>query len=304
MITIKRRKLLSLTALFLVSGLASCTGTTVPDRTPDISNPSSTSVELPDVIYFTDTGAIGLEELEADHGPFRDALATVLGRRVELVALEDQVSAALLLKEGKVDLALAGPSEYVVIKARTNAQPVLALTRPGYRSIFVAKARSGIRAIADLRGKTLALSDIGSTSGHLGPIQILTAAGLNPQTDLEIQMLGDDGSIAALQTDQVEVWGGSSGDYADLVGDNPDDFVVVHEGELLPSDIFIAGSHLELEVVEAIATLMQANEAILVEAVASQQSKYASSELRIPNDAAYDPIRAAYTAIGQGNFLE
>jgi phosphonate transport system substrate-binding protein len=249
------------------------------------------------------TDIVGREELEANYSELRAALATALATEVEFVPVDDPISGAVLLKEGQIDLALAGPSEYVVIQARTNAVPVVGITRPNYRSVLATKTDSAIQAIADLQGKTLALSDVGSTSGHLGPIAMLIEAGLDPQHDLTVQMLGDDGSIAALQSGQVEAWGGSFTDYEDMSQDAPDQFVILHTGPLLPSDIFMAGSHLPADVVTAIQAKMLANETALTTAIATHERKYDGSTLKVTQDQDYDPIRAAYIAIGQGSFL-
>ncbi|MGL5062694.1 MAG: PhnD/SsuA/transferrin family substrate-binding protein [Microcoleus sp.] len=146
-----------------------------------------------------------LEKLKADYELFRVALAETLGAEIDFVPLESQVAAAIELKQGRVDLLLAGPSEYVIARSRTNAVPVVSITRPGYYSVIAVPPNSEIKTVADLRGKTIAMSDIGSTSGHLGPTQILIEAGLDPKTDVKIQMLGDEGSIAALKNGKVDL---------------------------------------------------------------------------------------------------
>lgn len=297
---IKRRQFIGLTALFL----ASCTGATVSEPAANSSRATAESVELPEVIRLAVTDEFGLEPLEANFSEFREALAEALGTEVEFVPVDDQISGALLLKEGKIDLALAGPSEYVVINARTNAVPVIAITRPNYRSVLATKVDSEVKTIADLKGKKVALSDVGSTSGHLGPIKILIDAGLDPQADLEVQMLGDEGSIEAITTDAVEAWGGSLTDYESLIENNPDTFTVLEEGPLLPSDLFMASSQVSPEIIEAIKAKMLENEDSLTAAIATHERKYEGSTLKPAADSDYDSIRDAYKAIGQGDFLE
>jgi phosphonate transport system substrate-binding protein len=295
---IRRRQFIGFSAFFL----ASCTGAQVSNSVS--SDPAhSDSVVLPEVIRFSVTDIIGLEELEANYSELRAALAEALATEVEFVPVDDQIAGAVLLKDGQIDLALVGPSEYVVIQARTNAVPVIGITRPNYRSVLATKAESEIEAIADLKSKTLALSDVGSTSGHLGPIAMLMAAGLDPQQDLTVEMLGDDGSMAALRSGQVEAWGGSLTDYEDMSQDAPEQFVILQSGPLLPSDVFIAGSHIAADVVTAIQAKMLANEAALTTAIATHERKYEGSTLKVTQDQDYDPIRAAYSAIGQGSFL-
>ncbi|WP_175551152.1 phosphate/phosphite/phosphonate ABC transporter substrate-binding protein [Spirulina major] len=239
----------------------------------------------------------------ANYSELRAALAQALATEVEFVPVDDQISGAVLLKDGQIDLALVGPSEYVVIQARTNAVSVIGITRPNYRSVLATRAESEVKAIADLKSKTLALSDVGSTSGHLGPIAMLVEAGLDPQQDLTVEMLGDDGSTAALRSGQVEAWGGSFTDYEDMSQAAPEQFVILQRGPLLPSDVLIAGSHIAADVVTAIQAKMLANEAALTTAIATHERKYEGSTLTVMQDQDYDSIRAAYSAIGQGNFL-
>ncbi|GAB4354800.1 MAG: hypothetical protein Fur0042_23890 [Cyanophyceae cyanobacterium] len=262
------------------------------------------AIALPNPLRLTVTDELGAEALERDYGAFQAALATTLGVAVELVPVGDQVSGVLLLKEGKVDLALVGPSEYVVIHARTNARPVIGITRPNYRSVLAVRDDSPIRSVADLRGKTLALSDVGSTSGHLGPVQMLVEAGLDPQTDVTIEMLGDDGSIEALTAGRAQAWGGSLTDYRTMVGDNPAAFRIVQEGEPLPSDLLVANSQMPEAVVTAIQTKILAQETALTTAIAEQENKYRGSTLKTPQDSDYGGIRMAYRTIGQGAFID
>ncbi|MCG9886912.1 MAG: PhnD/SsuA/transferrin family substrate-binding protein [Cyanobacteria bacterium] len=262
------------------------------------------AIALPNPLRLTVTDELGIEALERDYGAFQAALAAALGVAVELVPVEDQVSGVLLLKDGKVDLALVGPSEYVVIHARTNAIPVIGITRPDYRSVLAVRSDSPIRSVADLRGKTLALSDVGSTSGHLGPVQMLVAAGLDPQTEVTVEMLGDEGSVEALTAGKAAAWGGSLTDYRAMAGDDPEAFRIVQEGEPLPSDLLVANSQLPGAVVTAIQTKILAQETALTTAIAEQENKYRGSTLKTPQDSDYDGIRTAYRTIGQGAFID
>jgi phosphonate transport system substrate-binding protein len=280
--------------LFLVG----CAGATVSPA------PSPGAIALPDPLRFTVTDAIGLEALEASYSELRDVLAETLGTSVEFVPVNDQVSGAVLIKGGEVDVALVGPSEYVVIRSRTNAEPVLAITRPNYRSVLATQAAQPLASVADFKGKTIALSDVGSTSGHLGPVKMLIDAGLDPQSMVTVEMLGDAGSIAALQKGEVAAWGGSLTDYEAMSADNPEAFVILAEGPPLPSDVFVASSSVPASVVAEIQARLLANAAQVTTAIATHERKYQGSTLQAAQDADYDPIREVYRAIGQGNFIE
>jgi len=256
------------------------------------------------VIRFSVTDETGIEPLEAKFSELRQALATALETEVEFVAVENQNAAAVLIKSGDIDLALAGPSEYVVIRTRSNAVPVMGITRPNYRSVLATKAGKAIASLADLKGKTIALSDIGSTSGHLGPVAMIITAGLDPQKDVSLEMLGDDQSIAAMQAGTVDAWGGSATDYETLSGGDAATFPILETGPLLPNDIFLASSSLRPEWIAVIQERMLAHEQALTEAIALHHPKYIGSTLTTVEDSDYDPIRDAYRAIGQGEFIQ
>ncbi|MCU0541219.1 MAG: PhnD/SsuA/transferrin family substrate-binding protein [Oscillatoriaceae cyanobacterium Prado104] len=241
-----------------------------------------------------------LESLTANYEMFRVALAEILEMAVEFVTLKSQVAGAIALKQGQVDFLLAGPSEYVIARSRTNAVAVIAITRPNYYSIIAVSPNSEIKTVADLRGKTIAMSDIGSTSGHLGPTQILIEAGLDPKTDVKIQMLGDEGSVAALQKGEVDAWAGSTSNYQEILQGK---FPTIAKSALLPSDVFLAGSSLEPATVEFIRSRMIQHENKLIQAISARTKKYRGSTFKVVRDSDYNLIRKAYQAIGQDDFI-
>jgi phosphonate transport system substrate-binding protein len=52
-----------------------------------------------------------------------------------------------------------------------------------FKSVFIARPASGIRSLADLKGKTFAFGSVSSTSGHLMPRYFLLKSGVNPDRD-------------------------------------------------------------------------------------------------------------------------
>ncbi len=264
----------------------------------------SSTLTGPETIQFAVTDIQGLENLEENYGSFRDALAQATGKKIQFFPVESYTAAAIALRQGDVDLALTGPAEYVLIRARTNAQPVIAITRPNYHSVIVVPAGSGIQNVSDLRGKTLALSSIGSTSGHLGPTKLLMEAGLDPRRDLTLAMLGEEG-ISALQAGRVDAWGGSAVDYQTFLAPKASQFSTIAQGPPLPSDVFVAASGLELSWVEALRDRMVAAQTPLIAALVQgeETQKYQGSQLVAANDTDYNMIRDVYEAIGQGNFV-
>ncbi|HEY9887537.1 MAG TPA: PhnD/SsuA/transferrin family substrate-binding protein [Candidatus Obscuribacterales bacterium] len=289
----KRRHFFGYAALLAVGVAAACARPTPPP-----------TADLPPLrLAITDVS--GMEGLERDYGEFRLALATALGTEVEFFPVENYTSATVALKSGDVDLVVAGPSEYVVINARTNAVPVIAITRLNYRSVIAVPAGSDLtEGVAALKGKKIAMSDIGSTSGHLGPTALLLDAGLDPQLDVVVEMLGDDGSAAAMKAGSVDAWGGSVTDFEEMLKDDAGSFVVLIESPPLPSDVILASSSVDLAAVELIRERLLANQEELVTAIATHETKYAGSTLKPASDTDYNSIRAVYQAIGQGEFVQ
>lgn len=293
----KRRSFVSTAALFFVGvAVAACSGA------------QPTTDRRPDALKFAVTDVQGLEELQRDYEPFRTALKEATGKEIEFFPVADRTAAAVALQSDQVDVVLTGPAEYVVIRARTNAVPFVAITRPNYRSVIAVQPDSGITDLTELKGTKIAMSDLGSTSGQLGPTKILVDAGLNPEEDVEILLLGDT-DLQAFKNGETVAWGGSALDYERFLaaeGLKPEDLPLVETGPLLPSDVFVASSTLADDYVEDLRQGMISNQDQLVSAITSAEAneKYAGSEIVEVQDSDYDSIREAYEAIGINDFTE
>lgn len=294
----KRRSLVKTVVFFTLGAtLAACSG-----------GQQAAADRAPDTIKFAVTDVQGLEELQRDFEPLRTAMEKVTGKSIEFFPVADRTAAAVALQSDQVDVVLTGPAEYVVIRSKTNAVPFVSITRPNYRSVIAVHADSGITDISGLIGKKVAMSDLGSTSGQLGPTKILVDGGLNPEEDLEILLLGDT-DLQAFKTGETDAWGGSAIDYERFLeaeGLKPSDFPLIETGPLLPSDVFIASSTLSTEYVQALKQAMVENQDLLVNAIISVESnkKYTGSEIIEVQDSDYDSIRDAYRAIGVNDFNE
>jgi len=258
-------------------------------------------------IRFAVTDVAGSEALKKNYGAFRTALAEVLETEVELFPVASFTEAASALQLHQVDLVLAGPSEYVIVRARTNAVPVIALTRPNLRSVIAVRAGSGIKSIVDLKGKTMEVGRVGSTSGYLGPIALLIEAGLDPQSDVEL-FISPEFNLENLKTGKVDAWGRGTHRYKSALenGNSPEsDYLAIAESPPLPNDIFVADSQVDAETVEYIRSRMLENKDKLMDAMKSAQNfKFKDSTLAPVNDHEYDTIRAVYEAMGEGDLVK
>lgn len=291
----KRRNFLWYSLLFVAGCAAGTNSPTVDETSPETLRLAVTDVQ-------------GLEDLERDYGPFKEALEEVWERPIEFFPVDSYTEAVPALQLGLVDLVVTGPSEYVLIRARTNAVPVIAITRPNYHAAIAVSEKSNIKSLAELKGKTIAMVKVGSTSGHLGPTKLLLDAGLNPKSDYEVVMLGREGSLEALKSGEVDAWAGPWLDYERFLrteGFSEKEFPLVKKGLPLPNDVFVASSKLNPNLTGEIRSRMLEHQKKLIEAlaIAPANDKFKTSKLIPADDSDYNMIREVYEALGQGQFF-
>ncbi len=262
-----------------------------------------------DKLLFAVSDVLSLEELQRDYEPFRTALEEVLETKIEFFPIERFLEVISALQLGLVDLVLAGPSEYVIVKARTNAMPIVALTRHNYFASIIVRQDSDITSLADLKGKTIELGRIGSTGSYLGQIKMMIDAGLNPRSDLKI-VNSEEYHIKALKNGEVDAWGRTLHRYESSLQQedvSESDYLVLAKGKPLPNDVFIASSKLEPMLVDEIRGRMLENQDRLLQAILSVPgftSKFKDATLAPAKDSDYDMIREVYKAMGEDDFLK
>lgn len=300
----KRRNFIVCSTLFVVS---SCTAaTTQPNRTT--GNPSAgTQMSKPEKLRFAVSDVKGMEDLQKDYEALRVVLEQALVTQVEFFPVESYIAAASALQQDQVDLVFTGPSEYVVMRARTNAVPVAAIKRDRYYPVVAVLANRNIQSMNDLKGKTIAMWEVGSTSGYLGPTKLLIDAGLDPKTDVKIELIGKKG-LPALKDGKVDAWAGSIRRYEQFLESEqltPNNLLLLTKGADLPADPFVVSSKLDAGFVAEMRKQLFQNQDKLLEAIApADGAKFTGAKLIEAQDADYDMIREVYRAIGQGAFLQ
>ncbi len=127
------------------------------------------------------------EKNDATYRPLAEHLARQLGRPVKLYTVDTWEGLAKSLASGETDIALMGPWGYVLANHVAGAQAVASILydgKPEYFAVMVTHPRSGIKSIADLKGRTFAFGDKGSTSGYLIPYYHFQKNGIDPDTYL------------------------------------------------------------------------------------------------------------------------
>lgn len=266
-----------------------------------LSPTHAVSSGCPDTLRFADTGIEGAEELYLIYHKFAKLSQELLGIKVKFFPVSNRTIAINALRFNQVDVVLAGPSEYVLMMERLrNIQPIVAVVRPNYYSVFIVPARSDAKTLNDLKGKHIGLKDHGSTTGHIMPSYMLHKAGLDLDRDVRLSMLGG-ARLAALFSGEVDAVGTGIQDYQYLVQrEGEGRYRILEQGESMPGDPFVAGSHLNTACVAHIRRVFMENAAAVVDSILQpgKYEKYLGAHLVIPKDSNYDMVREAYSLLG------
>ena len=283
---------------FLTSSLLFSAGCSAPILNSTIGGKSSEA--RPEKLRLAVTDIKGLEQLKADYEPFRQELEKTLGLPIHFFPVRDLLASAPALLSGKVDLVFAGPSEYLILRARAEAVPIVSVTRPNYYSVVAVEANSTIQSLADLKGKTIAMRTEGSTASHIGTTKLLLDAGLNAE-NFQVEML-EDGGLEALLNGKVDAWADASARYTRFVeaAAAGNQVRIIARGQALPNDVFVVRGTLAPEFIQAIQTEMVNAQTKLLSAMASTPGnrKYQQSNFVLAADMQYDELRKVYKAVG------
>ena len=148
-------------------------------------------------------------ELQRKFKPLGEYLEQRLGMKVEFFPVNDYAATVEGLTAGKLDLVWLGGFTYVQARIRSGGKMIPLVQRAEdekFRSVFIARADSGIRTLADLKGKSVSFGSPSSTSGHLMPRSNLLKAGIDPERDFkETGFSGShDATIAAVAGGKVQ----------------------------------------------------------------------------------------------------
>ncbi len=142
-------------------------------------------------------------------GPITKYLEAKLGQKVEFIPVNDYPAAVEALVNKQVDMVWFGGFTYVQANVRSGGKIVPIAQREEdtkFQSVFITKPDSGIKALADLKGKQVSFGSQSSTSGHLMPRSFLLDAKINPDTDFKrVAYSGaHDATIASVVSGKVD----------------------------------------------------------------------------------------------------
>ena len=172
-------------------------------------------------------------------------LESELGVEIEHFAATDYAAVVEALRHGNADAGFMGPLQYVLARQEAGARPILGEIYNGsatYVSHIFVRKDSGLKTLADLRGKSMAFVDPISSSGYMYPLDAFRDAGLIEQRDDAEAFFkqvyfagGDEQAMRAVLNRFVDAAG--IGQYAfDLLrGEERDEIVVIGESKPIPS---------------------------------------------------------------------
>lgn len=280
----------------------------------------SLSVSVPAVhaetVRLAVTDLVGLEDLQLEFGAFRDKLSEVTGYDIEFTPVTNRTAAVEALRFKQVDFVLTGPAEYVVMQNRADAKLVVGFSRPDYFAVVVTMAESGYNTVADLIGESVAMGSVGSTSRHLGPIQVLADAGVSPMQDMNIINTRVPILWESLKRGDVAAVGMNNTNFIQLRrqemengGFQPGAFRVIARGPDLPNDLLMAGSHVSDEVINRLRDGFVNHSDELIDSIVngggSDVEKYTGMRF-VSNikDIDYNYVRSMYATIGYPEYSD
>ncbi len=113
--------------------------------------------------------------------PLAQHLSKELGKRVDIRVAPDYSTTVKELEEGVTQLCFMTSMTYNIARSRFDIQPVVKALRNGrpfHRSVIFTRDHSTVKALVDVKNRTMAFVDKYSASGYLVPLAMLKAAGV------------------------------------------------------------------------------------------------------------------------------
>jgi phosphonate transport system substrate-binding protein len=137
-------------------------------------------------------------------------LSEKLGCEVKVFVTTNYNAEIEAMRNGKLEIGEFGPLGYVLAHQVAKAEAVAAFGKPDgtpdtYWASLVTYPSSGIKTVADIKGRSFAFSDPTSTSGHLFPAYGLRKGGVDPDKDIKAVYAGSHtSSFEALYNKKVD----------------------------------------------------------------------------------------------------
>lgn len=203
------------------------------------------------------------QKVARDIGPIVKYLEPLVGLPIKGFVTLDYGSAIEAMRGEQADLAFVDPLAFMMAHEQIGAKPLLLEIyysgKPAYHSSIWVREDSGIRSLAELRGKTIAFADQVDMSGHLLPREIFVRKGLitgrKPEGGFFQQVYfagGDEQAIRAVLNKFVDAAGVSQYAYLLLRPDERAHVATIANSIDSPSHLVMARKGLSDQVSERI----------------------------------------------------
>lgn len=148
--------------------------------------PADDKASWPKTLHVSAIPDVSANELLTTYEPFAAYLSKRLGVEVKFTPVTDYPATVDGLAAKRIDLVWYGGYTSVQADRATDGNMERLVCRNEdrkFKSVFVAAPGSGIKSLADLKGKTFSFGSQSSTSGHLMPRSFLLDAGVVPERD-------------------------------------------------------------------------------------------------------------------------
>jgi len=125
------------------------------------------------------------QEMLRIYSPFAEYLTKEIGMPVKFTPVVDYAATVEGLAANRLEMVWYGglTSVQAAKQAKGARRIIMRKEDAEFKSHFITRKNTGIKALADLKGKTFAFGSVSSTSGHLMPRYFLLKGGINPEKD-------------------------------------------------------------------------------------------------------------------------
>ena len=201
------------------------------------------------------------ERTQERYARFITYLEEKLGSKVTLVVPPDYAGVIEGLAQKKLHFALLGPKSYIEASKQANATTSARILgedgQDGYKGVIITKKGSGLKTVADLKGKTWAFTDPHSTSGNLIPSVYFAAdAQIDPETYFSNVIFSGSHENSILMVKKGEIDAAATNN-VDIERDSgrqwrKEDFNIIWESQLIPHDMIAYNKAMPEDFVQAL----------------------------------------------------
>jgi len=196
-------------------------------------------------------------------------LQKYLGVPVKGFVTLDYGSAIEAMRNAKADLAFVDPLAFMMAHEQIGARPLLLEIyrsgKPSYHSCIWVRKDSGLKQLADLRGKSIAFADQVDMSGHLMPRHVFVSAGLLSAKRIEGEFFkqvyfagGDEQAMRAMFNGFTDAAGVSQYSLSLLRGEERDQVMALADSIESPAHLLMARPGLSDELTQRIKQVLLA----------------------------------------------